>query len=75
MDNQHRQISGYRELDEDDIATINEIKTLGEQIGRQVLDLQARGPLYDQRWIAIGKTDLQQGIMALVRGVAQPTTF
>jgi len=25
--------------------------------------------------VAIGKTDLQTGIMALVRSVAQPTTF
>ncbi|UIZ57809.1 hypothetical protein LZP46_01225 [Acinetobacter sp. SCLZS86] len=27
-----------------------------------------------QRWAAIGKTDIQTGIMALVRAVAQPTT-
>lgn len=26
-----------------------------------------------QRWAAIGKTDIQTGIMALVRSVAQPT--
>ena len=26
-----------------------------------------------QRWAAIGKTDIQTGIMALVRAVAQPT--
>lgn len=26
------------------------------------------------RWAAIGKTDIQTGIMALVRAVAQPTT-
>jgi hypothetical protein len=27
-----------------------------------------------QRWAAIAKTDIQTGIMALVRAVAQPTT-
>ncbi|MCY1457050.1 hypothetical protein D9M71_743090 [compost metagenome] len=27
-----------------------------------------------QLWAAIGKTDIQTGIMALVRAVAQPTT-
>ena len=27
------------------------------------------------RWAAIAKTDLQTGLMALVRAVAQPTTF
>ena len=27
------------------------------------------------RWAAIGRTDLQQGLMALTRAVAQQTTF
>ena len=34
---------------------------------------QAEG--LDQRWVSVGCTDLQTGFMALVRGVAQPTTF
>jgi hypothetical protein len=29
----------------------------------------------DQRWASIGATDLQTGLMALVRAVAQPTSF
>lgn len=28
-----------------------------------------------QRWVSIGATDLQTGFMALIRGIAQPTTF
>lgn len=28
-----------------------------------------------QRWAAIGKTYLQEGLMALTRAIAQPTTF
>lgn len=28
-----------------------------------------------QRWASIAKTDFQTGLMALVRAVAQPTTF
>lgn len=28
-----------------------------------------------RRWTSIGQTHLQQGIMALVRAVARPTTF
>ena len=32
-------------------------------------------PTIDQRWVSIGATDLQTGIMALVRAIAQPTTF
>lgn len=33
------------------------------------------GATLDQRWISIGATDLQTGFMAVVRGIAQPTTF
>ncbi len=29
----------------------------------------------DQRWISIGATQLQQGFMAVIRGIAQPSTF
>lgn len=32
-------------------------------------------PSLDQRWISIGATDLQRGFMAVIRGIAQPTTF
>lgn len=27
------------------------------------------------RWLSIGKTNVQTGIMALIRAIAQPTTF
>ncbi len=33
------------------------------------------GATLDQRWISIGATDLQTGFMAVIRGIAQPTTF
>ena len=33
------------------------------------------GSMLDQRWISIGSTDLQRGFMAVMRGIAQPTTF
>lgn len=32
-------------------------------------------PSIDQRWVSIGATDLQRGFMAVIRGIAQPTTF
>lgn len=31
--------------------------------------------LPDNRWLAIGKTDLQKGFMAVIRSIAKPTTF
>lgn len=33
------------------------------------------GDAQPRRWVAIAKTDLQTGLMALTRAVAQPTTF
>ena len=36
---------------------------------------QTLAPKLDQRWISIGATDLQRGFMAVIRGIAQPTTF
>lgn len=95
MDNQHRKISGYRELSQNEIDLMNEIKAFGPQLA-QLIDkveehigiqvekansmetdeeterLDAAGP---RRWAAIAKKDLQIGLMALTRAVAQPTFF
>jgi len=121
MENQHRKISGYRELTQEEIDLMNRIKTKGAEL----LELQSEvakhvrdrttflievatshqavldGPAmisYDQkvehveardeaqeelnlinkaepaRWASIAKTDVQTGIMAMVRAVAMPTT-
>lgn len=74
MDNQHRQIKGYRELSPEEIALMNEIKAKGAEIGSLVEKLRV-APGLDQRWVSIGATDLQTGLMALTRAVAQPTSF
>lgn len=96
MENQHRKISGYRELSQEEIDLMNRIK----EKGAELLELQAElvahiktqrqacvmafVKVLDQdeldridaaepeRWAAIGKTDIQTGVMALVRAVAQP---
>jgi hypothetical protein len=74
MDNQHRQIKGYRELSQTEIDLMNEIKGKGAELGELVAKLRATEGL-DQRWVSIGATDFQAGLMALTRGVAQPTFF
>lgn len=74
MENQHRQIKGYRELSQEEIDLMNEIKAQGVAIGALVTKLRLADSI-DQRWISIGVTDLQTGLMALTRGVAQPTIF
>ena len=74
MENQHKQITGYRDLSQDEIAKMNRIKALAAEVGALVVDLTADTTL-DQRWVSIGRTELQQGFMALTRAVAQPSTF
>jgi len=74
MDNQHRQIKGYRELSQEEINLMNDIKSLGAELGDLVNNLKGV-PNIDGRWLAIGSTDLQTGLMALTRAVAQPTFF
>ena len=71
-------ITGYRQLSEAEAALMNEGKALAEQCGAYIAKLRTYdggvAPL-DQRWISIGATDLQRGFMAVIRGIAQPTTF
>ena len=74
MENQHKLIKGYRDLTEQEIAAMNDIKEQGEQLGALIATLRQM-PDLDQRWVSIGATDLQTGLMALVRAVAKPTTF
>ena len=68
------QNQGYRELSQAEIDLMNEIKTKGAELGELVDKLRTASGL-DQRWISIGATELQQGLMALTRGVAQPEFF
>lgn len=74
MENQHRQIKGYRELSQTEIDVMNEIKAKGAELGELVSKLRNTAGI-DQRWVSIGATDLQTGLMALTRSVAQPTFF
>ena len=74
---QHEKITGYRTLSEEEIALLNEGKALAEQVGAYIDKLKSNfAPTkIDQRWVAVGATNLQQGFMALARSVAKPTTF
>jgi len=74
MDNQHQKITGYRDLTQEEIDLMNLIKAAGSDLDYIVKKLRENKSL-DQRWVSIGATDLQTGLMALTRAVAQPTTF
>lgn len=67
-------IKGYRDLSEEEITLINQLKTLAEVVGEKVEEINNRAES-DKRWAAIARTDLQTGFMALIRAVAKPETF
>ena len=79
-------VTGYRQLSVAEVALMNEGKALAEQCGAYIAKLRKHHDSIggtaggtemhlDQRWISIGSTDLQRGFMAVIRGIAQPTTF
>jgi len=74
MENQHREIKGYRDLNEHEIACMNGVKEMAAQVGELVNKLGQMEET-DKRWLAIGTTDLQKGFMALTRAIAKPTSF
>lgn len=74
MENQHRKIKGYRELDQSEIDLMNKVKETGQALGRMIDALRV-DPGIDQRWVSIGATDLQKGLMALTRAIAKPEFF
>lgn len=67
-------VTGYRQLNEAEADLMNEVKAKGVELGELVDKLRSVDGL-DGRWISIGTTDLQTGLMALVRSIARPTTF
>ena len=74
MQDQHKHITGYRDLTAEEIGLMNEGKALAEQVGAY-LDKIDKIDGIDRRWSAIACTDLQKGFMALTRAIAKPTTF
>lgn len=74
MEDQHKKIIGYRDLNQEEIDAINKIKETGIAIGELCKQLE-KIPDVDKRWLAIGVTQLQQGLMAVTRSVAKPMSF
>lgn len=71
VDNQHRKISGYRDLSEEEIAAMNKWKALEREVLQALNDPP---PHTDPRWLAIGRTHIEQGFMAAIRAIAKPNS-
>ena len=74
VDNQHKKITGYRDLTEAEINSMNEVKAMAENVG-ELMESVAVLPNVDKRWLAIANTDLQKGFMAAVRSIAKPEGY
>ncbi|MBN9504923.1 MAG: hypothetical protein J0I69_02760 [Altererythrobacter sp.] len=67
-------VSGYRPQSDDAIALVNHFKAIEERLLRDIDVMRDSGAVgrFDQRWLSIAQTQLQQGFMALNRAVFQP---
>ena len=67
-------IAGYRELTEEEIANMNAVKEWGKKLG-DLVEIMRAHPDHDQRWVSVGATQLQLGLMALTRAITKPDFF
>jgi len=64
-------VAGYTQQSQQRVDQVNEHKRLEERLLRVMDDLRRSGSV-DPRWLAIARTDLEKGFMALNRAVFQP---
>lgn len=64
-------VEGYRPQNEDAVQRVNANKRHEEEILR-ALDAMKTNPSVDQRWLAIGRTHLEEGFMAVNRSIFRP---
>ncbi len=71
VDNQHRQISGYRDLSKEDIIKINELKNSEAHLNHLIAAMNLNDDT-NKRSIAIAATHFETGFMYLIKAVAKP---
>jgi hypothetical protein len=67
-------IAGYLPQTEVAIELVNTNKELEEQVLRR-LDALGHGVDVDKRWLAISRTAIEQGFMAMNRAIFKPVRF
>ncbi|ACU39461.1 DUF7681 family protein [Actinosynnema mirum] len=71
MENQHQKITGYRDLDQNEIDVMNAVKEVEKEFAalwRRLGNL----PDVDRRWLAVARTHVEEGCSAAARAVARP---
>lgn len=67
-----KDILGYSEQSDAKVGLVNENKVAEEEILR-MLDAYTEMGFVDKRWLAIARTQMEQGFMALNRAIFKPT--
>ena len=65
-------VAGYKPQTQSKVDTVNAFKADEERILRKLDAMHRDVENYDQRWLAIGRTALEQAFMAINRSVFQP---
>ena len=65
-------VAGYRPQSTNSVDLVNANKLLEEQVLRE-FDALAAMPDVDKRWLAVGRTHIEQGFMAVNRAIFQPS--
>ena len=74
MENQHQKIKGYRDLTQEEIDLMNEVKEKGAELGVLIEKLDGIAEI-DKNWLVVGKLGVQQGLMAIERAITKPDFF
>lgn len=64
-------VEGYRSQNDANVALVNANKRAEEQVLR-ILDALGEQPEVDKRWLALGRTAIEQGFMAVNRSIFKP---
>lgn len=65
-------IPGYRQLTEDQVTAISAFKVAEEHVLGMLDELAETAIEIDPRWLATGRTQIEQGFMAVNRSIARP---
>jgi hypothetical protein len=72
VDDQHKLISGYRDLTVDEIRVMNLVKSLEREFGELWQRVRDDVPDADPRCLSVARTTAQDAFMWFVRAVTRP---
>jgi hypothetical protein len=64
-------VAGYNAQSDENVQMVNLNKRTEERI-LQLLDIYATSPDVDARWLALARTHIEQGFMAMNRAIFKP---